>query len=106
MSGVRHSARCGSDLRDVCEVFEAPEGIPNLRLSGDTRTDTVRRFYEDTPFPGYPPRDSLHAVRARAERSMFARLLDEAIPDKACILDAGCGTGQMSLYLARGNRLV
>jgi SAM-dependent methyltransferase len=87
-------------------VFEAPEGIPNLRLPGGARTDAVRRFYEQTPFPGYPPRDNLHAFRARAERSMFARLLDEAIPGDARIVDVGCGTGQMSLYLARGDRLV
>jgi len=87
-------------------AFEAPDGIPSLRLPGGERTDTVRKFYEHTPFPGYPPRDSLHALRARAERSMFARLLDEAIPGNARIADVGCGTGQMSLYLARGDRLV
>jgi SAM-dependent methyltransferase len=87
-------------------VFEAPDGIPSLRLPGGTRTDAVRQFYEHTPFPGYPVRDSLHALRARAERSTFARLLDEAIPGNARIVDVGCGTGQMSLYLARGDRLV
>ena len=63
--------------------FDAPDGIPDLRLAGDARTETVRRFYERAPFPGYPPRDSLHALRARAERSDFARLLDEAIPGDA-----------------------
>src|SRR5262245_55302825 len=83
-------------------VFEAPDGIPNLRLPGSARTDTVRQFYERAPFPGYSPRDSLHALRAKAERSLFARLLDEAIPCDARIVDVGCGTGQMSLHLARG----
>ena len=87
-------------------AYECPEGIPNLRLPGGARTDAVRQFYEHTPFPGYPPHDSLHALRARAERSMFARLLDEAIPGNARIVDVGCGTGQMSLYLARADRLV
>ena len=86
--------------------YEAPDGIPNLRLGSDTRTDAVRRFYERAPFPGYPPRDSLAALRARAERSEFARLLDRAIPGDARILEIGCGTGQMSLYLARADRLV
>jgi SAM-dependent methyltransferase len=66
----------------------------------------VRRFYEAAPFPGYPPQDSLHTLRAKAERSTFARLLDEAIPGDARIVDVGCGTGQMSLYLARADRLV
>jgi len=72
----------------------------------DSRTDAVRRFYDQAPFPGYPPRDSLHALRKRAERSVFARLLDRAIPGEARIADIGCGTGQMSLYLARADRIV
>jgi SAM-dependent methyltransferase len=77
-----------------------------LRLAGDGCTDTVRQFYEQAPFPGYRPRDSLQALRARAERSEFARLLDAAIPADARILEIGCGTGQMSLFLASAERLV
>ncbi len=72
----------------------------------DARTEAVRRFYERTPFPGYPPHDSLHALRIRAERSVFARLLDRAIAADARIVEVGCGTGQMCLYLARADRLV
>src|SRR5437870_13748765 len=86
--------------------FAAPDGIPNLRLPCDARTEAVRRFYEGAPFPGYPPRDSLEWLRARAGRSEFARLLDRAIPGDARILDLGCGTGQMSLYLARAERVI
>ena len=71
--------------------FEATDGIPNLRLPGDARTDTVRQFYERAPFPGYPPSDSLASLRARAERSEFARLLDQAIPGDARIAEIGCG---------------
>ncbi|HYR90127.1 MAG TPA: methyltransferase domain-containing protein [Terriglobia bacterium] len=90
-----------------CEArYEAPDGIPNLRLESDSRTDVVRRFYERAPFPGYPPRDSLRALRARAERSHFARLLDREVPGDARIVEIGCGTGQMSLYLARADRVV
>jgi SAM-dependent methyltransferase len=91
--------RCGAH-------YEAPDGIVNLRLGDDGRIDIVRRFYEQTPFPGYPPRDSLASLRARAGRSEFARLLDQAIPGDARILEIGCGTGQMSLYLARADRVV
>jgi len=92
-------ARCGAR-------YEAEDGIPNLRLPAGPRVDTVRRFYEQTPFPGYPPRDNLSWLRARAERSDFARRLDRAIPSDARIVEIGCGTGQMSLYLARADRIV
>jgi len=86
--------------------YEAPSGILNLRVASDARVDIVRRFYEHAPFPGYPANDSLSSLRARAERNKFARLLDQAIPGDARILEMGCGTGQMSLYLARADRLV
>lgn len=91
--------RCGTR-------YAAPCGIPDLRIGGDMRTDAVRRFYEFAPFPGYRPRDSLASLYARAERSRFARLLDAAIPGDARIVEIGCGTGQMSLYLTRADRLV
>ena len=86
--------------------YGAPDGIPDLRLAGDRCTDTVREFYSEAPFPGYRPNDSLEALRLRAERSEFARLLDAAIPADARVLEMGCGTGQMSLYLARAGRTV
>jgi len=91
----------------ACELtFEAADGILNLRLPSDARTEAVRRFYDRAPFPGYPPRDSLSMLRARAERSRFAVLLDRAIPCGACVVEIGCGTGQMSLYLARTDRFI
>jgi SAM-dependent methyltransferase len=86
--------------------FDAPDGIPNLRLPGDARTDAVRRFYDRAPFPGYAPRESLQALHARAERSAFARLINHAIAGDARIVEIGCGTGQMCLYLARADRVV
>ena len=92
-------ARCGAR-------YEAPGGILNLRIASDARVELVRRFYEYAPFPGYAECDSLSSLRARAERNRFARLLDQAIPGNARILEIGCGTGQMSLYLARADRLV
>lgn len=103
---------CGADLSDrwsctACGAqYHVRDGIPDLRMPVDARTEIVRQFYECAPFPGYPPRDSLHALRARAERSLFARLLDRAIDGGATIVEVGCGTGQMSLYLARADRVV
>ena len=74
--------------------YQAPDGIPDLRLAGDPRTDLVRHFYEQAPFPGYPLRDSLSSLRARAERSEFARLLDQAIPVTRRSWRSGVGRGR------------
>lgn len=91
---------------DCGKRYTAMDDIPDLRLPGDDGTGIVREFYEQAPFPGYRPRDSLEALRARAERSEFARLLDAAIPADARVLEIGCGTGQMSLFLASTGRQV
>jgi SAM-dependent methyltransferase len=92
---------CGCAAR-----FDFADGVPNLRLPAEGATETVRRFYERAPFPGYPPREDLQMLHARAERHPFVRLIDRAIPGDARIVDVGCGTGQMCLYLARADRVV
>lgn len=103
---------CGGALAEglACtgcgRTWPAPDGIPQLRLPVAGQTEVVRQFYNEAPFPGYPPNDSLTWLRTRAERSAFARLLDASIPGDAKIVEIGCGTGQMSLYLARADRMV
>jgi len=103
---------CRGDLSPAwscvrCDAhYAAPDGIPSLRLQGTARVEAVRAFYDAAPFPGYPARDSLSTFRARAERSRFAQLLDRAIVGAAQIAEVGCGTGQMSLFLASGDRTV
>jgi SAM-dependent methyltransferase len=87
-------------------VYPVVDGIPDLLLPGDARSEAVRAFYAVAPFPGYPPRLTLGELRARARRSELAAALDAAIPGDARIADVGCGTGQMSLFLASADRVV
>lgn len=111
-SGLLACPACGGALdegwscRDCGAQYRCEEDIADLRLSAGPRVEAVRAFYEAAPFPGYPPNDSLTWLRARAERSAFVRLLDQAIAGDARIVEIGCGTGQMSLYLARADRTV
>jgi SAM-dependent methyltransferase len=110
--GLLACPACGGNLSRewsccACGIrFDAPDGIPNLRLPASARIETVRAFYDAAPFPGYPARDSLSTFRARAGRSRFAELLDRAIPGNARIAEVGCGTGQMSLFLSSADRVV
>jgi len=77
----------------------APNQWPNGRSDV---TDTVKAFYEKTPFPNYDDLDSRESLRAKAQRGVFARLLDRQLPRSAKILEAGCGTGQLSNFLGMG----
>lgn len=74
---------------------EAPEaGEPN------ETTRTVQDFYTDAPFPNYGDFDDIRAFIARAETGFFARSLSRQLPANARVLEVGCGTGQLSNYLA------
>ena len=94
--------RCLSCKKD----YKTTNGITDLRLPTEGATETVRSFYMESPFPNYPPSQSLSGLRGKAAKSEFARLLDRAIPGDANVVEIGCGTGQMSLFLATANRTV
>lgn len=86
-------------------AFPVDNGIPQLFWPTEWTskvdvTELVKSFYEETPFPNYDDLDSPESLRLKAERGVFARLLTEQLPFGAKILEAGCGTGQLSNFLA------
>ena len=42
-------------------------------------TEIVKSFYEENPFPSYEDLDSSWSLREKAEKGVFARLLDAEI---------------------------
>lgn len=74
---------------------EWPEGRSDV-------TDMVKAFYEQTPFPNYDDLDSRESFSVKARRGVFARLLDQQVARPALVLEAGCGTGQLSNFLGMG----
>ena len=74
---------------------EWPEGKSDV-------TDMVKSFYEETPFPNYDDVDNRESFAIKARRGVFTRLLDEQLPRPALVLEAGCGTGQLSNFLGMG----
>jgi SAM-dependent methyltransferase len=100
-SGILSAFRCGTCGQD----YPVTDGIPQLFAPNAWTaekldvTDIVKDFYEETPFPNYDDLDSRGSLRAKASQSVFAKLLDEQIAPDALVLEAGCGTGQLSNYL-------
>jgi SAM-dependent methyltransferase len=84
--------------------YSIEDGIPRLFVSTDADavdnvTGRVKAFYEDTPFPNYDGLESRDSLIRKARASLFAAMLDAQLPDGAVVLEAGCGTGQLTNYL-------
>jgi SAM-dependent methyltransferase len=116
---VLRTLRCPIDMRplrwledesvlvssDGRRRYPVVDGIPCLFAPNEWPqdksdvTDMVKDFYEDTPFPNYDDLDGRESLLAKSRRGVFARLLDEQLPRPAMVLEAGCGTGQLSNFL-------
>jgi SAM-dependent methyltransferase len=84
--------------------FSSENGVPLLFWPNEWGvradvTEEMKAFYEETPFPGYEDVETRWDLIEKAEKGVFARLLNEQIPVGALVLEAGCGTGQLSNYL-------
>jgi SAM-dependent methyltransferase len=95
------------ELRDTRHSYAVRDGIPILFASrsapdaaGNDVTEVVKEFYEQTPFPNYDGLDTRDSLRKKARASVAAQLLNDQIPSTARILEVGCGTGQMTNFLA------
>jgi ubiquinone/menaquinone biosynthesis C-methylase UbiE len=64
----------------------------------------VRSFYEGCSFPGYEDFENPFDLREKAQRSVYAAVLDRQVPLGAQVLDAGCGTGQLAIFLSMVQR--
>jgi len=91
-----------SDGIPLLYVDEKDARIPSAARVGteDTVTHNVQDFYEDAPFPNYNAHDTLATFVRQADTGVFAKLLRKQIPIKANVLEIGCGTGQLSNFLA------
>ena len=87
--------------------FNNFESIPDLFISdNDLITINQSEFYNDTQFPNYDDLDDFASLIDKASKSIFAKKLDQEIPFGSNILEAGCGTGQMSIFLSRFMRTI
>lgn len=64
----------------------------------------VRAFYEQHPFPDYRPGDFAGFADIERRASDFARRLEQWLPAAGDVLEAGCGTGMLTVFLGRSAR--
>jgi 2-polyprenyl-3-methyl-5-hydroxy-6-metoxy-1,4-benzoquinol methylase len=112
---------CKSDIyinnnQIICEKnnhkFDIFNGIPLMYVDDDSHeknlniTKREKLFYESYPFPNYEDFDSPGSLITKAQNSGFGRQINDELPFNIRILEAGCGTGQLTNYLSLANRQV
>ncbi|MBD1152604.1 class I SAM-dependent methyltransferase [Pelagibacterales bacterium SAG-MED22] len=81
--------------------------IPDLYFDDkNSITSTQSEFYNDVKFPNYDDIDNFGTLLDKSSKSIFAKKLDEEIPYHSKVLEAGCGTGQLSIALSRYGRKI
>ncbi len=81
------------------------EDIPNFIVNDlDQLTDKMSVFYDDIQFPNYDDYENYTNLYDKGINNLFTKKLDDEIGYGTSILEVGCGTGQLSLFLSRSNR--
>ena len=81
--------------------------IPDLYFDDNNLiTSTQSEFYNDVKFPNYDDIDNFGTLLDKSSKSIFVKKLDDEIPFNSRVLEAGCGTGQLSIALSRYNRKI
>jgi 2-polyprenyl-3-methyl-5-hydroxy-6-metoxy-1,4-benzoquinol methylase len=63
-------------------------------------------FYEEHPFPNYDGLQEFGELVNRGQKNEFSKTLLDSIGYNKLILECGCGTGQLSLFLSLNNNHV
>ena len=106
-SALRWGEDCGcgrawAEVNGVADLYE-----PDPGAGEDTSvSEVVQQFYEERPFPDYDAGDDLGSLVRKGRAVPFTRDLDAEIPIGARVVELGCGTGQMSLFLGVPGREV
>ena len=110
---------CGSQLtvedgraecRQCSHTFIREEGIWRMFWDHETNQGDVpgriKSFYREHPFPNYDDRKSVRSLITKSRDDRYSRLLGDQMPFNSRVLEVGCGTGQLSNFLAVGCRTV
>ena len=92
---------------DQVKLNYIDDGIPNFIVNDlDPLTEKISAFYNDVQFPNYDDCEDYASIYDKGINNLFTKKLDDEIGYATRILELGCGTGQLSLFLSRSNRNV
>jgi len=95
------------EFKDIKKVYsEGGEIFDLYQPDGSEITEIQSNFYSKVKFPSYENNFSFADILEKAKKSLWLKKLDEEIPFGAKVLEAGCGTGQLSISLSRFNRSI
>ena len=87
--------------------FNITNGVPDFFVDNVEKLSlTQSNFYNEIKFPNYDKIDDFGSLLDKSEDSIFFKKLDEEIKMYAKVLEVGCGTGQLSLFLSRYQRQI
>ncbi len=87
--------------------FNVINGIPDFFKDDNEKISQIQsKFYNEVKFPNYDEIDDFGTLLDKSERSTFFKKLDQEIKMFSKVLEAGCGTGQLSLFLSRYQRQI
>jgi SAM-dependent methyltransferase len=101
-----------NDLKNCFETedkkrFDVISGVPDFFVRDvDNLSLTQSNFYNEIKFPNYDKIDDFGSLLDKSERSIFFKKLDEEKEMFSKILEVGCGTGQLSIFLSRYQRQI
>ena len=89
----------------MIKIFKRQYDINNNLIKikiNDKTVEKVVDFYNETPFPNYEDNDDKSSINSKGDKNYLAKEFKNFIGFNKDILEVGCGTGQLSLYLSIG----
>ena len=81
--------------------FEKSGNIFSYKIENNI-TKNVTSFYNIKPFPNYDESDNKATILNKGNKNYLAKQFKDFVGFKKKVLEAGCGTGQLSMYFSIG----
>ena len=91
------------NIRDNIPLMFQPNERNGSKNDG---TDSVKAFYQETPFPNYEESEGIGDLIQKSQKGIYACLLNDQVPYNIRVLEVGCGTGQLGNFLSTSQRYV